>query len=79
MNTEPAKISIVVPLYNEAENVEKLHDEILQVCRENQYVFEIIFVDDGSTDDTFGRARTLSPLKIIRLRKNFGQTAAFDA
>ncbi|MBC2717649.1 MAG: glycosyltransferase family 2 protein [Desulfobacteraceae bacterium] len=73
------EISIVVPLFNEEENVEKLHAEILQVCRNNHYLFEIIFVDDGSTDETFERSKTLSPLKIIRLRKNFGQTAAFDA
>ncbi len=79
MNEDQKKISIVVPLYNEEENVEKLHKEILHVCKDNRYKFEIIFVDDGSTDATFERAKALSPLKIIRLRKNFGQTAAFDA
>lgn len=73
------KISIVIPLFNEEENIEKLHAEIVQVCRENHYIFEIVFVDDGSTDGTFERAKALFPLKIIRLRKNFGQTAAFDA
>ena len=73
------ELSIVVPLFNEEENVEKLHKEILHVCRDNNYKFEIIFVDDGSTDETFNRSKTLSPLKIIQLRKNFGQTAAFDA
>lgn len=77
---EPTKhISIIVPLFNEEENIEKLHAEIVQVCRENHYIFEIIFVDDGSTDGTSDRAKNLSPLKLIRLRKNFGQTAAFDA
>lgn len=73
------EISIIVPLFNEEENITRLHAEILQVCRENNYIFEIIFVDDGSTDETFERSKALSPLQIIRLRKNFGQTAAFDA
>ena len=73
------EISIIVPLFNEEDNIARLHAEILQVCRDNNYIFEIIFVDDGSTDNTFERANALSPLKIIRLRKNFGQTAAFDA
>mgnify|MGYP002266756983 CR=1 FL=1 len=73
------EISIIVPLFNEEENLARLHSEIFQVCRDNNYIFEIIFVDDGSTDETFERSKALSPLKIIRLRKNFGQTAAFDA
>jgi glycosyltransferase involved in cell wall biosynthesis len=79
MKETPAGLSIVVPLYNEEENVQKLHEEILQVCKDNNYTFEIIFIDDGSTDATFTRSKVLSPIKIIRLRKNFGQTAAFDA
>ena len=79
MKKTPEELSIVVPLYNEEENVEKLHEEIMLVCRRNHYVFEIIFIDDGSTDGTYQRAKTLSPLKIIQFRKNFGQTAAFDA
>ena len=41
--------------------------------------YEIIFVDDGSTDGTADRCRNLSPLVYIRLRRNFGQTAALDA
>lgn len=79
MTENQKEISIIIPLFNEEENIEKLHAEILHVCRANPFIFEIIFVDDGSTDKTFERSKTLSPLKIIRLRKNFGQTAAFDA
>ena len=56
-----------------------LHKEILEVCRANDYTFEIIFVDDGSVDKTFEICKTLKPLKLIRMRKNFGQTAAMDA
>ena len=72
-------ISVVVPVYNEEGNVEELHREIKQVCEENQYEYEIIFINDGSSDQTGKICRTLSPLKYIEFRKNFGQTAAMDA
>ncbi|MFN6136466.1 MAG: glycosyltransferase family 2 protein [Bacteroidota bacterium] len=72
-------ISVVVPVYNEELNVAALHQEILDVCRREGYTFEIIFVDDGSSDDTVDVLRTLSPVKVISLRRNFGQTAAMDA
>lgn len=72
-------VSIVVPVFNEEGNIANLHKEILDVCRANNYTFEIIFVDDGSVDKTPEVCRTLSPLKYIRLRRNFGQTAAMDA
>lgn len=75
---EKIGISIVVPLYNEEGNVEELHREIKSVCEANKYDYEIIFIDDGSTDSTFQKAQNLSPLKLIRFRKNFGQTAAMD-
>jgi len=71
-------ISIVVPVFNEEGNVAALHREIVDVCEANRYDYEIIFVDDGSTDGTAGIARTLAPLKCIRFRRNFGQTAAMD-
>lgn len=72
-------VSVVVPVYNEELNVAALHEEILGVCRREEYTFEIIFVDDGSSDDTVDVLRTLSPVKVISLRRNFGQTAAMDA
>ena len=73
------EISVVVPLYNEEGNVAELHREIKDVCEANGYKYEIILVDDGSTDATLRRAKECSPVKIIRFRRNFGQTAAFDA
>jgi glycosyltransferase involved in cell wall biosynthesis len=76
---EGASISIVVPAYNESENLPALHMEITKVCLDNNYDFEIIFVDDGSDDDTASVLANLAPLKTIRFRKNFGQTAALDA
>jgi len=72
-------ISIVVPIYNEEGNVSELHREIVSVCEEQGYNYEIIFIDDGSTDDTFEIIETLTPVICIRFRKNFGQTAAMDA
>jgi glycosyltransferase involved in cell wall biosynthesis len=72
-------VSVVVPVFNEELNVAALHEEILGVCRREGYTFEIIFVDDGSSDDTVDVLRTLSPVKVISLRRNFGQTAAMDA
>lgn len=72
-------ISVVVPVFNEEGNVRELHREILDVCRKEQYDFEIIFVDDGSKDRTPEICKGLKPLKYIRMRKNFGQTAAMDA
>lgn len=72
-------VSIVVPVYNEEGNVAALHKEILDVCVREGYTFEIIFVNDGSSDKTDEICKTLSPLKYICMRKNFGQTPAMDA
>lgn len=72
------KISIVVPLFNEEENVIRLHKKIVSACNKLGKKYEIIFVDDGSSDNTVNEAKKLSPLTLIELRKNFGQTAAFD-
>lgn len=76
---EKIQLSVVVPLYNEEGNVRKLHQKIVEACRNLGKSFEIIFVDDGSTDATAKECEGLSPLKLIKFRKNFGQTAAFDA
>ena len=73
------RISVVVPVFNEEGNIAKLHKEIKDVCEDNGYEYEIIFVNDGSTDRTDEVCRTLTPLKLITMRKNFGQTAAMDA
>lgn len=53
------KVSIVVPVYNEEGNVAKLHQEIKEVCESNQYEYEIIFVNDGSSDRTEEICKTL--------------------
>ncbi len=78
LNSKPY-LSIVVPLYNEEGNVEELHRRIKSACEALGKSYEIIFVDDGSDDKTVEKCVGLSPLKLIKFRRNFGQTAAFDA
>ena len=76
-------ISVVVPMRNEAPNVEELCAELVSTLAASGRSFEIIAVDDGSTDETFellARAQAReSHLRVIRFRRNFGQTAAFAA
>lgn len=77
--TNKPELSIVVPLYNEEGNVKLLHQKIVEALQKIGKPFEVIFVDDGSKDRTVEECQGLSPLKLIVFRKNFGQTAAFDA
>lgn len=79
MNEPNLYLSVVVPLYNEEGNVAELYRKIYEAVQKIGRPFEIIFIDDGSKDGTLEAAKKLSPLKLISFRKNFGQTAAFDA
>ena len=76
---QPIRVSLVVPMYNEEENAGRLHREIVSVLEDYCDEYEIIFVNDGSTDGTDAVCRELRPLRYICLRKNNGQTAAIDA
>jgi glycosyltransferase involved in cell wall biosynthesis len=75
-------LSVVVPVFNEAGNIEKLIPRLYNVLAKLKGGFEIIVVDDGSKDATFSLLKELKKeyktLKIIRFKKNFGQTAALD-
>jgi glycosyltransferase involved in cell wall biosynthesis len=77
------ELSIVVPVFNEEENVEPLIREIHSVVSSLEKSYEIIVVDDGSRDGTFtllSRLHQSQPtLHVIRLKRNFGQTAALAA
>jgi len=80
---DPIRYSIVVPLYNEAENVRPLYARIVDTMAELTDTYEIVFVDDGSRDGTF---KVLSEIcdddprvLAVRLRRNFGQTAGLRA
>jgi glycosyltransferase involved in cell wall biosynthesis len=77
-------ISVVVPMRNEALNVEELYRELTATLTDYKRPYEIIAIDDGSTDETFtilARLQTSDPqhLRVIRFRRNFGQTAGFAA
>ncbi len=79
MQNKPILYSVVVPLFNEADNVVELHGKILRVMEQIGEPYEIIFVDDCSTDATAQKCRHLKPIDLLLLRKNKGQTAALDA
>jgi glycosyltransferase involved in cell wall biosynthesis len=77
------ELSVVIPVRNEAPSLEELHRELTETLRAWGRSYEIIVVDDGSTDESFeilARLQAVDPhLRVIRLRRNFGQTAAFAA
>jgi glycosyltransferase involved in cell wall biosynthesis len=77
------KLSVVVPVFNEEENLRNLVDEVLSTLSETGLNYELILVDDGSTDRTAILLKELaseSPhSKVLLLRRNFGQTAAMAA
>lgn len=76
-------LSVVIPIYNEAENVEALCQEFVTTLDRWGRPYEVLLVDDGSTDDSFARLTSLQAkwpqLRVIQFRRNFGQTAAFAA
>jgi dolichol-phosphate mannosyltransferase len=73
-------LSVVIPVYNEMDNVESLYQEIVSALSPEDFTFEVIFVDDGSTDGTGlclqTLAKTHSNLRVIHHKRNFGQSAA---
>ncbi|MCW1930183.1 MAG: glycosyltransferase family 2 protein [Candidatus Kerfeldbacteria bacterium] len=73
------KYSVIVPVYNEEANIASLHRDIVSTMEKLHAPFEIIFINDGSSDNTQKVLETLSPVTVITMRKNFGQTAAMDA
>ena len=77
------ELSIVIPVQDESPNIKSLYEELTQVLGQYGRSYELLIVDDGSTDDTFEQLATLqardSRLRVIRFRRNFGQTAAFAA
>ena len=77
------QLSLVIPLYNEEESLEQLHREICAVADENDYDLEIIFVDDGSTDQSWVTIEKIAAddprFRGIQFRRNFGKAAALQA
>ena len=76
-------LSIVIPIRNESPNIRPLYDEVMGTLAAHGRSFEVIVIDDGSTDDSFAQLAALQAtdarLRVIRFRRNFGQTAAFAA
>lgn len=76
-------ISVVIPLLNEEESIQELYDWIASVMQSNQFLYEVIFIDDGSTDRSWQIISELSDthtsVKGIRFQKNYGKSQALDA
>ncbi|MHC4525613.1 MAG: glycosyltransferase family 2 protein, partial [Planctomycetota bacterium] len=75
------ELSVVIPVFNEAQSLEPLHAEIGQALADFDY--EVLYVDDGSTDNSFSVLADIQKktenMRVIRFRRNFGQTAAMSA
>jgi glycosyltransferase involved in cell wall biosynthesis len=82
-NSTKAAISVVIPLYNEEKSLAELHNRIILSLQSLSSNYELIFVDDGSTDNSFSVIRDLHKrddrVKAIRFRKNFGKASALSA
>jgi glycosyltransferase involved in cell wall biosynthesis len=77
------EVSVVIPVHNEAENVDRLYEALHRSLEELGRTYEIVVVDDGSRDDTYARLAPLAAddphLRLVQLRRNYGQTAAMAA
>ena len=75
-------VSIIIPLFNEQDSLNELAKWISEVCNENKLVYEIIFIDDGSTDNSGNVIKSLKDqyqnIKAISLRRNYGKSAALN-
>lgn len=76
-------ISVIVPFYNEEDNIEPFYEQLSNTLKDLKREYKIIFVDDGSTDNTFKNMLKAKEkdenVRILKFRKNFGQTAALKA
>ncbi|HBA89847.1 MAG TPA: glycosyltransferase [Geobacter sp.] len=76
-------LSVVVPIFNEEDNIPILHDRISEALGDTPLDYELILVDDGSSDNSYAALKMAASkderVKVVRLRRNFGQTAAMAA
>ncbi|GCE24730.1 glycosyl transferase [Dictyobacter alpinus] len=76
-------LSVIIPVYNEEESISHLHKRVHAVLAQQSFSYEVIYVDDGSSDQTFQQLNRLietdAHVRIIRFQRNFGQTAAMAA
>ena len=77
------ELSIFLPVYNEEENLQPLHEKLSEALEQLGRSYEILYIDDGSTDASLARLRELALLdervRVIAFRRNYGQTAAMSA
>lgn len=77
------ELSVVIPVFNESESLSELYSKLKQVMERLNKGYEIVFIDDGSTDNSFEVLKEISSrdprVKVIKFRRNFGQTAAISA
>lgn len=82
-HSDPPDISIVIPVYNEEESLDYLYDNLMAVLENMDGSYEVILIDDGSRDKSYEKMKSIHAknpnFKIIRFRRNFGQTAAMRA
>ncbi len=81
--SSPESLSIIIPVYNEEENLLELHRRIAEVLENLPHKAEVIYVDDGSRDESFSLLKHIAEndprVRVIRFMRNYGQTAAFAA
>jgi glycosyltransferase involved in cell wall biosynthesis len=81
--SERLEISVFLPVYNEQDNIEQLNLKLIDALERLRRSYEVIYVDDGSTDQSLAKLREIaardSHVRVISLRRNYGQTAAMSA
>src|SRR3954447_13507855 len=83
LGSDQPYLSVVIPIHDEEESIPYLYERLTKVLGDLGYLYELIAVDDGSQDRSFALLRDLARddrrLRVVRLRRNFGQTAGFAA
>ena len=79
MSESKPQISVIIPVYNERESVARLHAELVLVLSGLGHPYEIIFIDDGSTDQTLAELKKLSPARVVVFTRNFGKSQSLQA
>jgi glycosyltransferase involved in cell wall biosynthesis len=82
-NMDTINLSIIIPIYNEEGNIEELSEKIISSLGKEDITYEMIFIDDGSTDNSLSVLERIasanSNFKVIRFKRNFGKAAAYSA
>src|SRR5690554_4976782 len=82
MREQPV-LSVIVPFYNEEDNIERMHDAIVSAIEPLGVSFEMLLVNDGSRDNTLALATMLAQrdprVRVVNFRRNYGQTPAMAA